>query len=673
MATQEDIRAYVESVLNNSTMTQEQKAAQIVAAASANGVTNDQIAASTGYTLQEVNSYLGTVPTYFAQNPDVAEAYAQDPNGMTPQQFAQTHYERYGANEGRAADPIEQMYQQYAGRGSDPEGYAYWSKQFGSSVDPQELQTFQNALFAARAQGTEPIAGGSDPINAMYQQVAGRDADPEGRAYWSAKFGPTIDAAELQTFTNAVAEGRANGTEPAAATGGLRADPQATLEANASKAGLSVDEYKGTISNYVSATLADKNLTQEQKVAKIAAAAAINGVSRSDIALATGIAESEVESAFNNLPRYFMENPDVAMEYATNSYGMSPQDYAKTHFDKFGKNEGRAAPVAGATAGGVDTASAREVVSQLFSGIGRTGIGAAPNQVNQDGFDYWVNELTSGRLTLDNVREAFGNAVTDYLAKNPNDPISKYVNTYQAINSNPALSTGTKKLGDSLDSYLKQFKTAFDYDSKGDARGGQEYARLYGELSAKGLSDAEIAAVLSSASNNQVATQDVVNFGQKYTINQLNTKLGDQTKTISGLSGQIGDLQGVIEKLRNGQQSTATNGQVQTTNSSTANNNSNSDAQLMQNVGNYLYYGNYQGGTPAGGVSYITDGSSSTTGATNVQGWGLNNIGLGNYGSRTRRAADGSNRDIFFTPKKYNRNNQQTINGAGWGASYMPF
>ncbi len=38
---------------------------------------------------------------YFAQNPDVAAAYAKDSMGMTPDEFAQAHYQKYGKTEGR--------------------------------------------------------------------------------------------------------------------------------------------------------------------------------------------------------------------------------------------------------------------------------------------------------------------------------------------------------------------------------------------------------------------------------------------------------------------------------------------------------------------------------------------------------------------------------------------
>jgi len=38
-------------------------------------------------------------PTYFAANPDVAKAFTENSYGLTPQQFADTHYEKYGAAE----------------------------------------------------------------------------------------------------------------------------------------------------------------------------------------------------------------------------------------------------------------------------------------------------------------------------------------------------------------------------------------------------------------------------------------------------------------------------------------------------------------------------------------------------------------------------------------------
>jgi hypothetical protein len=46
---------------------------------------------------------------YFEANPDVAKAYEANAYGLTPQQFAQTHYEKYGQTEQRAPVGIETL------------------------------------------------------------------------------------------------------------------------------------------------------------------------------------------------------------------------------------------------------------------------------------------------------------------------------------------------------------------------------------------------------------------------------------------------------------------------------------------------------------------------------------------------------------------------------------
>ena len=53
---------------------------------------------------------------------------------------------------------IADLYQQYAGRAPDPEGLAYWTQDFGDTIDPREVGVFQTAVAQARAQGTEPAA-----------------------------------------------------------------------------------------------------------------------------------------------------------------------------------------------------------------------------------------------------------------------------------------------------------------------------------------------------------------------------------------------------------------------------------------------------------------------------------------------------------------------------------
>jgi len=119
---------------------------------------------------------------------------------------------------------IEQLYQQYAGRAPDPEGLAYWTRDFGSSIDPREVEVFKTAVAEARAQGTEPAAqpaptpapavapnysGGLD-LNAGGFQIPGTSApaptvnDHRGKSYdtqqllnLAKQIAPTLDANNL--------------------------------------------------------------------------------------------------------------------------------------------------------------------------------------------------------------------------------------------------------------------------------------------------------------------------------------------------------------------------------------------------------------------------------------------------------------------------------------------
>jgi hypothetical protein len=124
---------------------------------------------------------------------------------------------------------VEQLYQQYAGRAADPGGLAYFSQLFGPTIEPDEVARFQTAIGEARAQGSEPApapvytpppapaAPTNLTVNDLYTQYAGRPADPSGVDYFSQLFGPTIEPDEITRFQTAIAEARAQGSEPSAA------------------------------------------------------------------------------------------------------------------------------------------------------------------------------------------------------------------------------------------------------------------------------------------------------------------------------------------------------------------------------------------------------------------------------------------------------------------------
>ena len=117
-----------------------------------------------------------------------------------------------GGGGGGGAANIEALYQSQLGRPADPEGLAYWTNKFGSSVDANEAAQFQTAAARELAQRSSQQA-----VEALYQSQLGRASDPGGLSYWTNKFGGDIDANELAQFQAAAAKeiaGRTTGVRP---------------------------------------------------------------------------------------------------------------------------------------------------------------------------------------------------------------------------------------------------------------------------------------------------------------------------------------------------------------------------------------------------------------------------------------------------------------------------
>ena len=94
-----------------------------------------------------------------------------------------------------SADPIADLYRNVLGREADPEGLAYWQQQFGGDIDPNERSAFINEANKER-------------IGNLYQQYLGRAPDPQGLAYWQQQFGENISPEQLAAFQNAAQQER---------------------------------------------------------------------------------------------------------------------------------------------------------------------------------------------------------------------------------------------------------------------------------------------------------------------------------------------------------------------------------------------------------------------------------------------------------------------------------
>lgn len=160
-------------------------------------------------------------------------------------------------------------------------------------------------------------------VEDLYRQYAGRESDPSGKAFWEAGFGETIDANEVASFINAVAEARAQGTEPAATTANT----------------------------------------------------------------------------------YFQANPDVAAAYQANSYGLTPEQFASTHYNLYGQAEGRNVTPEVVATSVAPTAPINPTVKLYQDTLGRT--------PSQEEIDSWNFGSTIEPQELDSFLGAARNEAVD--------------------------------------------------------------------------------------------------------------------------------------------------------------------------------------------------------------------------------------------------------------------
>jgi hypothetical protein len=74
---------------------------------------------------------------YYAENPDVAKAYQENNYGMGTEQFAKTHYQKYGMAEGRAGSIQQsQMPDFQYGQGDTFTPQPYYSQNNGLTAQP---------------------------------------------------------------------------------------------------------------------------------------------------------------------------------------------------------------------------------------------------------------------------------------------------------------------------------------------------------------------------------------------------------------------------------------------------------------------------------------------------------------------------------------------------------
>lgn len=224
-----------------------------------------------------------------------------------------------------------------------------------------------------------------------------------------------------------------------------------------------------------------------------------------------------------NANAYLAANKDVSDAYATNNYGLSPEQFAAQHYDIFGSKEGRQAdpnvvvselkntgyaPIptgfsgnaylaanpdvyqAYQTASGgldADTFAKQhyikygageqrltdpnviydKIVQDAYGNVqGRSGIGTAASNIDQGGLDYWKGELVAGRISPQDFNSVFGNAVSVYAKEHPDDPYTKYFQNYQLGQQKDTLKTTYADILKDKSVSLSEAKTIQDYQTK---------------------------------------------------------------------------------------------------------------------------------------------------------------------------------------------------------------
>jgi hypothetical protein len=96
----------------------------------------------------------------------------------------------------RNEDPIEGFYQDILGRDSDPKGKKYWQQKFDKGMSLTDIQeqflrsdeykklgasTDTKVLEEGKATLEDIKLRNEDPIEGFYQDILGRDSDPEGK------------------------------------------------------------------------------------------------------------------------------------------------------------------------------------------------------------------------------------------------------------------------------------------------------------------------------------------------------------------------------------------------------------------------------------------------------------------------------------------------------------
>lgn len=120
---------------------------------------------------------------------------------------------------------------------------------------------------------------------------------------------------------------------------------------------------------------------------------------------------------------------------------LKPADFNKTFYQTVGNyyTEKPTDAITQYTAPILQDNAYRDILTQAYGGIGRTGFGTDVKQIDQGGFDFWLNAMKSGQYNTDGKFDPnkfltnFNSAVSKYKTEFPTSDLTKYVQPFGTV------------------------------------------------------------------------------------------------------------------------------------------------------------------------------------------------------------------------------------------------
>lgn len=126
---------------------------------------------------------------------------------------------------------------------------------------------------------------------------------------------------------------------------------------------------------------------------------------------------------------------------------LSPADFNKTFYKTVGNYyaEKPTDAITKYTSPILQENAYKDLLSKAYGGIGRTGFGTDVKNIDQGGWDFWLNAMKSGQYNTDGKFDVnkfltnFNTAVDKYKTEFPNSELTKYVSQYAPVKVNTDL------------------------------------------------------------------------------------------------------------------------------------------------------------------------------------------------------------------------------------------